>query len=240
MIELIPAIDIIAGQCVRLTHGDFARKTVYAEDPVELAKRFESTGLRRLHIVDLDGAKRGSPANIPTLERVASNTGLKIDFGGGIKTEADVANVLDAGAAIVNVGSIAVKDPSTFLTWIDRFGGDRILLGADCRDGKIAVNGWQEQTNLPISLLLSNYVSKGIRSAFVTDIGRDGAMTGPSLELYKKIISDLPELELIASGGVSSIRDVEELQHIGCRGVIVGKAIYEGRISDEEMSRYAG
>jgi phosphoribosylformimino-5-aminoimidazole carboxamide ribotide isomerase len=239
MIELIPAIDIIEGKCVRLTHGDFARKTVYADDPVEVAKRFVAIGLRRLHIVDLEGAKRGHPANIPTLERIASNTSLTIDFGGGIKTDADVVSVLDAGAAIVNVGSVAVKDPAAFLDWIGRFGGDRILLGADCKDGKVAVNGWQEQTNLSISEMLSSYFSKGVRSAFVTDIGRDGALTGPSLDLYEKIIAELPGLHLIASGGVSSISDVEELQRIGCSGVIVGKAIYEGRISEEELSRYA-
>ena len=240
MIELIPAIDIIGGKCVRLTYGDFARKTVYADDPVVVAKRFDAIGLRRLHIVDLDGAKRGSPANIPTLERIASNTNLTIDFGGGIKTDADVAGVLDAGAAMVNVGSVAVKSPAVFMSWIERFGGDRILLGADCKDGKVAVNGWQEQTNLSIGDMLGDYVSKGVRSAFVTDIGRDGAMTGPSLDLYKKIIADLPELELIASGGVSSIEDVEALERVGCTGVIVGKAIYEGLISDEELSRYAG
>lgn len=240
MIDLIPAIDIIEGKCVRLTHGDFARKTVYDDDPVEVAKRFDAIGLRRLHIVDLDGARRGSPANIPTLERIASNTSLTIDFGGGIKTDADVISVLDAGAAIVNVGSIAVKDPATFLGWIGRFGGDRILLGADCKDGKVAVSGWQEQTNLSIGEMLSDYFSKGVRSAFVTDIGRDGAMTGPALDLYKMIIAELPELHLIASGGVSSISDVEELDRIGCSGVIVGKAIYERRISDEELSRYAG
>ena len=239
MIELIPAIDIIEGKCVRLTHGDFALKTVYAEDPVEVASRFKSVGLRRLHIVDLDGAKRGSPANIPTLERIASTTSLMIDFGGGIKTDADVAAVLNAGAAIVNVGSVAVKNPETFLGWIERFGGDRILLGADCKDEKIAVNGWQEQTDISVCTLLSNYFSRGVRSAFVTDIGRDGAMTGPSLDLYKMIIEDLPELELIASGGVRSIEDVEALERVGCTGVIVGKAIYEGRISDEELSRYA-
>ena len=240
MIDLIPAIDIIEGKCVRLTHGDFACKTVYDDDPVEVAKKFEAIGLRRLHIVDLDGAKRGSPTNMSTLERIASNTNLTIDFGGGIKTETDVASILDAGAAIVNVGSVAVKDPATFLGWIGRFGGDRILLGADCKGGKVAINGWQEQTSLLIGDMLGNYASKGVRSAFVTDIGRDGAMTGPSLDLYVKIIADIPDLQLIASGGVSSISDVEELDRIGCSGVIVGKAIYERRISDEELLRYAG
>jgi phosphoribosylformimino-5-aminoimidazole carboxamide ribotide isomerase len=239
MIEMIPAIDIIDGKCVRLTHGDFARKTVYADDPVEVAKRYETIGLRRLHMVDLDGARGGSPANIHALERVASRTNLKVDFGGGIKTDADVAAVFDAGAAIVNVGSKAVKDPETFLNWIERFGGDRILLGADCKNGMVAISGWQEQTDISICDMLNNYFEKGVGSAFVTDIGRDGAMTGPSVDLYKQILADLPELDLIASGGVSSVEDVEELDRIGCSGVIVGKAIYEGRITDRDLRQYA-
>ena len=239
MIEIIPAIDIIEGKCVRLTHGDFARKTVYSDDPLELAKRFESIGLRRLHMVDLDGAKSGRPANLAVLESVAAGTGLTIDYGGGIKTEGDLENVFAAGASIANIGSLALKEPDTFVGWLDKFGGERILLGADCKNERLAVNGWQTETEVSVFDFLERMNSRGVRKAFVTDIGRDGAMAGPSLDLYKRIIAKIPELDLIASGGVSSILDVEELERVGCRGVIVGKAIYEGRISEEELSRYA-
>lgn len=239
MIEIIPAIDVIDGKCVRLTHGDFAQKTVYAEDPVEVAKRFEALGLRRLHMVDLDGAKSGSPKNISVLGRVASATGLSIDFGGGVKTSDNVEAVLDAGASIVNVGSVAVCEPDLFLEWVEHFGGDRVLLGADCKEEKVSIDGWQTETAVSIFGMLQDYAAKGVCSAFVTDIGRDGAMIGPSVELYSKIRSLVPGLDLIASGGVSSIADVEELERVGCSGVIVGKAIYEGRITDEELKRYA-
>jgi phosphoribosylformimino-5-aminoimidazole carboxamide ribotide isomerase len=239
MIEIIPAIDIIEAKCVRLTYGDFSRKTVYSDDPLEIAKRFESIGLRRLHMVDLEGAKRGNPANLAVLERIAAGTSLIIDFGGGIKTETDLKGVFAAGAAIANIGSLAVKEPDTFVEWLDKFGRDRILLGADCRNEKIAVNGWQTDTEVSVFDFLERMNSRGVRSAFVTDIGRDGAMSGPSVGIYERIMAELPALELIASGGVSSIRDVEELDRIGCRGVIVGKAIYEGRITEEELARYA-
>jgi phosphoribosylformimino-5-aminoimidazole carboxamide ribotide isomerase len=239
MIEIIPAIDIIEAKCVRLTYGDFSRKTVYSDDPLEIAKRFESIGLRRLHMVDLEGAKRGNPANLAVLERIAAGTSLIIDFGGGIKTETDLKGVFAAGAAIANIGSLAVKEPDTFVEWLDKFGRDRILLGADCRNEKIAVNGWQTDTEVSVFDFLERMNSRGVRSAFVTDIGRDGAMSGPSVGIYERIMAELPALELIASGGVSSIRDVEELNRIGCRGVIVGKAIYEGRITEEELARYA-
>lgn len=239
MIEIIPAIDVIDGKCVRLTYGDFSRKTVYADDPLEVAKRFEGLGIRRLHMVDLDGAKTGKPQNLPVLNAVAENTNLTIDFGGGIKTDDDVNAVFDTGAAIVNVGSIAVKDPKLFLDWIERYGSDRILLGADCKDGKVAINGWQTDTEISIFDLLKDYSENGVRSAFVTDIGRDGAMAGPSVDLYKEILATVPKLILIASGGVGEIADVECLDAVGCSAVIVGKAIYEGRISDEELKRYA-
>jgi phosphoribosylformimino-5-aminoimidazole carboxamide ribotide isomerase len=239
MIEIIPAIDVIDGKCVRLTHGDFARKTVYADDPLEVAKRFEGLGLRRLHMVDLDGAKTGKPRNLSMLNAVAKGTNLAIDFGGGVKTDDDVDAVFDAGAAIVNVGSVAVKEPNLFLNWIEKYGSDRILLGADCKHGNVAINGWQTDTNISIFELLKDYSAKGVRSAFVTDIGRDGAMAGPSVDLYKEILATVPELNLIASGGVGSIADVERLDAARCSAVIVGKAIYEGRISDEELKRYA-
>ena len=238
MIEIIPAIDVIDGKCVRLTHGDFARKTVYADDPLESAKRFAGLGLRRLHMVDLDGAKNGKPANLGVLERVASETDLVIDFGGGIKTKIDLENVYAAGAAVANIGSIAVKEHKTFLSWVDEFGRDRILLGADCRDGKLAVNGWQTETEVSILDFLKKMYSKGVRKAFVTDISRDGAMNGPSIELYAQILAEIPDLGLIASAGVGSIGDVEALDRIGCSAVIVGKAIYEGRITDAELTRY--
>ena len=239
MIELIPAVDLNDGKCVRLAHGDFSRKTVYSDDPVEVAKRFADVGLRRLHMVDLDGAKRGKPANLSVLERVAAGTDLIIDFGGGIKTEADLEDVFAAGAAIANIGSIAVKVPDTFLAWVERFGPDRILLGADCKEEKVAVNGWQIQTEFSIFDFLDRMNSRGVKRAFVTDIGRDGALVGPSVELYGRLMTHLPELELIASGGVSSIEDVQALEKIGCVGVIVGKAIYEGRITMEDLARYA-
>lgn len=239
MIEIIPAIDIIDGNCVRLTHGDFAQKTVYADDPVEVAKRFEGLGLRRLHMVDLDGAKSGKPSNLAVLEGAASATGLAIDYGGGIKTDDDLAAVFEAGAAVANIGSIAVRDPERFYEWLERFGGDRILLGADAKDGKIAIDGWATKTEVNVIEMLSERVARGVRQAFVTDIGSDGGMTGPAIGLYQSILTALPELDLIASGGVSSIDDVEKLEHIGCSAVIVGKAIYEGRITDEELKRYA-
>lgn len=239
MIEIIPAIDLIDGKCVRLTHGDFARKTVYSADPLEVARRFESLGLRRLHMVDLDGARMGKPANLAVLERVAAGTGLAIDFGGGIKTGSDLEAVFAAGAAIANIGSLAVKRPDAFLAWLDEYGGKRILLGADCKGERLAVDGWRTETDVSIFDFLKDMNSRGVNEAFVTDIGRDGAMAGPSIELYERIVALLPGLELIASGGVSSIGDVEELGKIGCRGVIVGKAIYEGRIAEEELARYA-
>ena len=239
MIEIIPAIDIIDGKCVRLTHGDFSQKTVYSDDPLDVAKRFESLCLRRVHMVDLDGAKAGHPANLAVLELVAANTTLTIDFGGGIKTEADLRSVFAAGASIANIGSLAAREPETFLDWIQCYGGSRILLGADCRNERIAVNGWRTETEISIFEFLRRMHGAGLKRAFVTDIGRDGGMRGPSVELYARILKENPELELIASGGVSSIRDFEELDRIGCRGVIVGKAIYEGRITEEELAQYA-
>ena len=190
-------------------------------------------------MVDLDGAKTGKPVNLAALERVAGGTGLTIDFGGGIKSDSDLESVFAAGAAVANIGSIAVKEPDKFIAWLDRFGGERLLLGADCKDGKVAVNGWRTETDVSIFDLLEHMNSRGVKKAFVTDIGCDGALAGPSTQLYERIIKHLPDLELIASGGVSSIADVMELERIGCTGVIVGKAIYEGRITEEELARYA-
>lgn len=230
MIEVIPAIDLIDGCCVRLVQGDFAQKKIYDEDPLAVAKRFEDAGLRRLHVVDLDGARRGKIANLKVLESLATNTKLEIDFGGGIKSDADIRAVFDAGAAFAGIGSIAVKESEKFFTWLEEYGGERILLGADVRDKKLAINGWQTPTEVEIIAFLKEYASKGVTQAFVTDISKDGLLEGSANDLYREIIEAVPSLRLIASGGVSRIEDIYELEKTGCSGVIVGKAIYEGRI----------
>lgn len=236
MIDIIPAMDIIDGRCVRLTQGDFGRKTEYATDPVEVAGRFEAAGLRRLHMVDLDGARSGAPQNLNVLERVAGATGLKIDFGGGLRTRGDVDSVFKAGASIANIGSFAVTRPEEFATWAEYY-GPKLLVGADARDGKIAVDGWQTQTAIDVVEFLYRLAS---REAFVTDISLDGAMAGPSLELYGEIRNACPDLQLIASGGVRSINDIDELERIGCSGVIIGKAFYEGNLGLDELRKYVG
>ena len=238
MIEIIPAIDLMDGKCVRLKQGDFSRKTVYSDDPVETAKQFEASGVKRLHMVDLDGARKGEPANINVLEEVANATGLAIDFGGGIKTEANVKRVFDAGAEMVNLGSIAVTEPDLFFEWLDHFGSESVLLGADVRSRKLAINGWQEDTEVEAIPFLSEYHARGVEQAFVTDISKDGAMQGPSLRLYKEISLAVPGLKLIASGGVTSTGDIDDLEQMGCTGVIIGKAIYEGSIKLEQLKRY--
>ena len=240
MIEIIPAIDLIDGKCVRLMYGDFERKTVYSEDPLEVAKRFEASGIRRLHMVDLDGARSGAPVNLHIVERITTGTELVVDFGGGIKNEKSLNSVFDSGAAMANIGSIAVEDPQLLFSWIEKYGGDRFLLGADQKSGRVAVNGWQTSTEVEVLDLLRSYAANGITNAFVTDIDRDGAMTGPSIELYQQVISSIPEIDLFASGGVSSIADIDELHRIGCSGVIIGRAIYEGNIKLEDLARYVG
>lgn len=240
MIEIIPAIDIIDGKCVRLSEGDFARKTIYNDDPAAVAQEFADAGIRRLHIVDLDGAKTGSPKNLAVLEHIAAIKHLTVDFGGGIKTDEDLAAVFEAGAAVASIGSIAVRSPETLERWIARYGGERIFLGADVRDGKIAVNGWQTSTDIDVIPFLRSWFAADIKRAFVTDISKDGMLAGPSSDLYKQIRLELPELELVASGGVSSMDDIYELDRIGCSGVIVGKAIYEGRIAIRELIHNAG
>lgn len=239
MIEIIPAIDLMDGKCVRLTQGDFARQRIYADDPVDVAKAFEEAGLTRLHIVDLDGAKSGIPANLHILERVTKATELRIDYGGGIKTHDDIKRVFDAGAEFVNIGSVAVKEPELFFEWIAVYGSDSVLLGADVRDGMLAINGWQTESHLEIISFLHSYYSRGVEQAFVTDIGKDGALQGPAFELYSEIINEVPDLRLIASGGVSSLDDISQLENIGCRGVIIGKAIYEGRVTLGELAKYS-
>jgi len=228
--EIIPAIDIIDGKCVRLTHGDFNQKKIYNENPLEVAKEFEDAGIRRLHLVDLDGAKAGVVNNWKVLESIAGKTSLVIDFGGGVKTEKDVRIVLDSGAVFVTVGSIAVKDEPLFSSWLNAIGAEKFLLGADVKDEKITVSGWLEQTDIWIYDFIESYQAKGITRIFCTDVSKDGAMEGPSLVLYKNIVERFPKLHFIASGGVSNIDDVYALEETGCSGVIIGKAIYEGKI----------
>ena len=238
MIEIIPAIDLIDGKCVRLSQGDYQTKKIYNESPVDVAKQFEDAGIKRLHIVDLDGAKQGKIINLKTLEAVASSTRLKIDFGGGIKTTKDVEAVFNNGASMINIGSVAVKKPALVDEWIQNFGADKILLGADVKDEMIMINGWQQSTSLNIITHIGNYINKGVNSIFCTDISKDGLLEGVSINLYKKILNIFPQLKLIASGGVSSIKDIEELEAIGCSGVIIGKALYEEKISLKELKKF--
>lgn len=234
--QIIPAIDIIGGKCVRLTQGDYEKKKVYNENPLEIAKQFEDAGLRRLHLVDLDGAREGTVKNWKVLETIAGKTGLIIDFGGGIKTEKNVQIVFDSGAAMATVGSIAVKNETKFTGWLKKFGAEKFLLGADVKEEKIAVHGWQEKTEIWIYDFIEKYIGHGLQQLFCTDVSKDGKLEGPSIELYKNIIKKFPALNFIASGGVSSMKDLEELQEIGCKGAIVGKAIYENRISLKELN----
>lgn len=237
MIEIIPAIDLIDGKCVRLSQGDFAQKKIYSENPLETAKGFEAAGLKRLHIVDLDGAKNGRVTNLKVLETIARNTNLMIDFGGGIKTDEDIQSVFDAGAKMVSIGSIAVKDAEKFFAWLEKYGGESVLLGADVKNKQLAINGWQTATDIEITSFLKDYAAKGVTQAFVTDISKDGLLQGSANELYREILNAVPEIKLIASGGVSKIEDIDELEKIGCHGVIIGKAIYEGRIAIEAIGK---
>jgi phosphoribosylformimino-5-aminoimidazole carboxamide ribotide isomerase len=236
MFEIIPAIDLMGGKCVRLAQGDFSRKTVYGRDPLDAALRFEQAGLNRLHVVDLDGAKRGAVTNLKTVESLARNTKLIIDFGGGIKTADELRSVFEAGAAMASIGSIAVKSPDEFRVWVETYGSQKFLLGADVRGGCLAVDGWQTATDLEVTRFLSGCANVGIRSTFVTDVAKDGLLQGPSIELYRRILTAVPQMNLIASGGVSGVKDIVELVRIGCSGVIVGKAIYEGRITLDELA----
>ncbi len=234
--QIIPAMDIISGKCVRLSKGDFSRKKIYSENPVDIAKSFEDAGLTRLHMVDLDGAKAGKMANLNVLEAVAKSTDLIIDFGGGIKTLMDTKSVFNAGADIITVGSVAVKNPSLIKEMILEFGAEKLLVGADVLNGEIKISGWLEDSGVDIFVFLKRMMDIGIRTVFCTDISKDGMMEGPSLILYKEIIRRLPGLNLIASGGVSTKEDLILLSEAGCEGAIVGKAFYEGAISLEELS----
>lgn len=238
MIEIIPAIDLIDGKCVRLSQGDYAQKTIYNENPLEVAQMFEDIGIKRLHLVDLDGAKAGKVINQKVLETIASQTKLTIDFGGGIKTDENIQSVFDAGAHMATIGSIAVKKKELFFAWLKKYGADKIMLGADVKDEKIAVSGWLESTDINILDFMDENIQQGVKNVFCTDISKDGLLQGPSTELYKKIIDRFKNINFIASGGVSCIKDVEELNTIGCNAVIVGKAIYEGKITLNEFKRY--
>jgi phosphoribosylformimino-5-aminoimidazole carboxamide ribotide isomerase len=236
--QIIPAIDLIEGKCVRLTEGDYAQKKIYNEDPLEVAKAFEGMGLMRLHLVDLDGAKAGEVVNWKVLEKIANHTSLKIDFGGGIKTEATLKTVLDTGATYATIGSLAVNNRTIFEEWIERFGANVFMLGADVFEEKIAIGGWLEKTNIDLYSFMQSYINKGVTQMFCTDIQKDGKLQGPSIDLYKKIILKFSALKLIASGGVSNLEDLKELRAIGCSAAIVGKAIYENRITLKDLVKF--
>jgi phosphoribosylformimino-5-aminoimidazole carboxamide ribotide isomerase len=235
MIDVIPAIDLIDGACVRLTKGDYGTKQVYEKDPVIMAYRFEDAGIKRLHLVDLDGAKAGKVVNLSVLENLVNKTKLEIDFGGGIKTDEDLKSVLNAGAKWLTVGSLAVKNPEKMKSWIQSFGAELFILGADVRDGNIAVSGWLETSNMNWETFMSDYYEIGIRQFLCTDISRDGMLNGPSVDLYKEIMLRFPDCYLIASGGVSGKQDLIDLEEAKIPAVVLGKAIYEGRITLNEI-----
>jgi len=235
--RIIPAIDIIDGKCVRLTNGDYATKKIYNENPLEIAKEFEANGIQYLHLVDLDGAKSGRIVNYKILEQISENTNLKIDFGGGLKTNADLKIAFNSGADQITGGSIAVKNPVLFQEWISKY-GSKIILGADVYNEKIAVSGWQETSDLDLLPFIEKYQNFGIETIICTDISKDGMLEGPSFSLYEKIVATSPDINLIASGGVSGFEELSKLQLLGCEGVIIGKAIYEGKISLEQLQNF--
>lgn len=236
--QIIPAIDIIEGKCVRLTEGNYLQKKVYNEDPLDVAKSFEGIGLMRLHLVDLDGAKSGQVVNWKVLEKIALHTHLKIDFGGGIKTTSTLKTVFNIGATYATIGSLAVKNELLFQEWIDQFGPEVFLLGADVLNEKIAIGGWLEKTEISVFDFIQSYLDKGIQQIFCTDIQKDGKLEGPSTQLYQKIIKQFPTLQLIASGGVSSLEDLQQLAQMGCSSAIVGKAIYENKITLKALAQF--
>ena len=235
MIELIPAIDIIDGQCVRLTKGDYDQKTVYRDSPAEVAKEFEQKGFKRLHVVDLDGAKSKHIVNDEVLRCITTETNLTVDFGGGIKTDEDIEKAFCAGAAMVTVGSIAVTQPELFMGWLEKYGAGRMILGADVRNGKISINGWKEDSAEDLLPFLRKYIDAGVKTVLCTEISKDGTLQGPAIELYKEVMTAYPTLHLIASGGVSSIDDIKALDRAGIPAVVFGKAIYEGKINLNEL-----
>lgn len=235
---IIPAIDIIEGKCVRLTKGDYNQKKIYNEDPLEVALQFEDAGLRRLHLVDLDGAKAGEVKNWKVLERIAGKTNLVIDFSGGISSQKNAAITFNSGAAFASVGSIAIKDEIAFTSWLPVFGPEKFIIGADVSDEKIVITGWTEKTPVSVFELIGQYKIKGVKQFFCTDTSKDGMLEGAAIPLYKKILKEHPSIDLIASGGVSTIKDIEELREAGCEGVIIGKAIYENKISLNQLKRF--
>ena len=235
MIEIIPAIDIISGKCVRLSKGDYEQQTVYSESPVEVAKAFEGAGCKRLHLVDLDGAKSNHIVNYKVLEDIASSTNLVIDFGGGIKSDEDVHIAFESGAAMITGGSIAVKSPALFESWISKFGPNKIILGADAKDKKIATNGWMDNSEHSIVPFINSYLEKGISKVISTDISKDGMLQGTSIERYTELLDQCPGIYLIASGGVASLDDLRQLEEINVPAVIAGKALYEGRITLKDL-----
>lgn len=235
MIELIPAIDIINGQCVRLTKGDYDQKTVYRDSPAEVAQEFESFGFKRLHVVDLDGAKSKHIVNTDVLRQIVLRTHLCVDFGGGIKTDDDIETAFANGAEMVTVGSIAVTNPDLFISWLQIYGADRLILGADVRNGKISINGWKEDSTEDLLPFLKKYIDAGVKNVLCTEISKDGTLQGPAIDLYKRVMLEYPDLHLIASGGVSSIDDIRALDAAGIPAVVFGKAIYEGKIDLHEL-----
>ena len=237
MLQIIPAIDIIEGKCVRLTQGDYSQKKTYNENPLEVAKMFEDGGIKRLHLVDLDGAKQKKIINAKVLETIASKTNLHIDFGGGVQSDTDIKLAFDCGARQITGGSIAVKNPELFESWIKTYGSEAIILGADAKGEKIAVSGWEEETSVWVYDFVGEWIQKGIQYTISTDVAKDGLLQGPSVDLYKKMHEQFPDLKVIASGGISSMQDLEDLAELNIFGVIVGKAIYENRISLKDIER---
>ena len=235
MIQIIPAIDMIEGKCVRLTQGDYGKKIIYNENPLEVALEFQDSGLTRLHLVDLDGAKAKKVINWKVLEKIASQTALHIDFGGGVQSEEDIRIVFESGAKQITGGSVAVKQPDLFKNWLEVYGGEKIILGADAKNEKVAVSGWEEGTELWVYDFVEEYVEKGVKYVISTDVAKDGLLQGPSFDLYKNLQDKCPDLNIIASGGISGLGDVEKLEEMNIYGVIIGKAIYEGRIKLEEL-----
>ena len=236
--RIIPAIDIIDGKCVRLSKGDYSTKKIYNESPLEVAKQFEASGIQYLHLVDLDGAKASHIVNHKVLESIAANTSLKIDFGGGLKTNEDLKIAFESGANQITGGSIAVKNPEVFNNWIQTYGSDKIILGADANNEKVAISGWQEESNEELIPFIQNYQKAGIQTVICTDIAKDGMLEGPSFELYKRILSECKDIRLIASGGISTFDELPKLAELGCEGTIIGKAIYENRISLKQLENF--
>ncbi|WP_162051373.1 1-(5-phosphoribosyl)-5-[(5-phosphoribosylamino)methylideneamino]imidazole-4-carboxamide isomerase [Pontibacter pamirensis] len=238
MMEIIPAIDLIGGQCVRLTEGDFAQQTTYDSNPLEVAKRFEAHGVKRLHLVDLDGARARKPVNLAVLENIAANTGLTIDFGGGLQSAEAVQQAFDAGASQITAGSIAVREPETVKGWLQQYGPDKIIIGADFKGQHIAISAWTEESDYALQKFISDYIETGANLFICTDVSKDGKLQGPSTDTYRELKATLPKAGLIASGGVTTIEDLEVLQKIGMEGAIIGKAIYEGTIQLKDLERF--